>query len=49
MPSDPKDLNRKNTVAPNENPAPVKTKPIEPKKVEVKTNGEIEYHHGRVM
>ncbi len=49
MPSDPKDPNRKNTVAPNENPAPVKTKPIEPKKVEVKTNGEIEYHHGRVM
>ena len=49
MPSDPKDPDRKNTVAPNENPAPVKTTPIVPKKVEVKTTGEIEYHHGRVM
>jgi RHS repeat-associated protein len=49
MPSDPKDPDRKNNVAPNENPKPVKTKPIEPKKVEVKTSSEIEYHHGRIM
>ena len=34
MPSDPKDPDRKNKVAPNDNPAPVKTKPIEPKKKE---------------
>ncbi|WP_281233125.1 DUF6443 domain-containing protein [Flavobacterium gelatinilyticum] len=47
MPSDPKDPERKNNVAPNENPAPVKTTPIVPKKVEVKPDPQ--YHHGRIM
>lgn len=36
LPSDPKDPDRKNTIAPVENPAPVKTTPIVPKKVPVK-------------
>ena len=36
MPSDPKDPDRKNKIAPVENPAPVKTKPIAPKKEEPK-------------
>jgi RHS repeat-associated protein len=47
MPSDPKDPERKNKVAPNENPSPVKTKPIEPKKVDAKPDPQ--YHHGRIM
>ncbi|KXH81147.1 DUF4329 domain-containing protein [Chryseobacterium kwangjuense] len=49
LPSDPKDPNRQNKINPVENPDPVKTKPIEPKKVEIKTGGEVEYHHGRIM
>ncbi|KFF10112.1 hypothetical protein IW15_21480 [Chryseobacterium soli] len=49
MPNDPKDPERKNNVSPNENPAPAKTKLIESKKVEIKTDGEIEYNHVRIM
>jgi len=38
LPSDPKDPDRKNTVAPVENPAPVKTTPIIPKKYPLKAD-----------
>ncbi len=38
LPSDPKDPDRKNTVAPVENPAPVKTIPIVPKKIPFKAD-----------
>jgi Domain of unknown function (DUF4329) len=38
LPSDPKDPVRKNTIAPVENPAPVKTTPIVPKKYPVKAD-----------